>query len=254
MRASQIHGLGPNQGSCLFLAMTNSWNEFVKPPGVAIQSGPCANVIADSTRWLQQCVQEQLSYLDKRARALATTAHFEAALKDATTMQQLNPSSAAGYLCAGHVCSHQGREKAAIAIYDQGLAVVPLSDPSYQQLVDARSRAQAQNCRCIDFIKELPVDIIENIVSRILTEEAMAPSEVREYLGVSREWQEKLLQCSRWLHVESTTSDDLAKDDELLEQVAPYCTGLTLGYHTAGLSQLMSETQYPSLRTLIARE
>ncbi|KAI7878401.1 hypothetical protein K492DRAFT_218131 [Lichtheimia hyalospora FSU 10163] len=152
-------------------------------------AGTGTNVITDSTHCLQQCVQEQLSYLDDGTQALATCSHFEAAL----TMQQLDPCSATGYLCAGHVYSMQGRQKAAIEIYDQGLAVVPLSDPSHQQLLDTRSMAQETDSKCIDFIKDFPVDIIEHIAPRILPAEEMAPCELGEYLGVSRVWRERLL-------------------------------------------------------------
>ena len=164
--------------------MANVWSDFSQQPIVTIASGTSINVIAHSTHCLQQCVQQQLHYLDNRARAFATCAHFEAALKDATTLQQLNPCSATGYLCAGHVCSLQGRQKTAIEIYDKGLAAVSLSDPSYQQLVDARSMAQKEDRKVIDFIKEFPVDIIEHIAPKILSEEEMAPSELEEYLGV----------------------------------------------------------------------
>ena len=231
--------------------MANSCSDLSHQPIVIIASGTSINVIADSTRCLQQCLQQQLNYLDKRARALATCAHFEAALRDATTMQQLNPCSAAGYLCAGHVYSMQGRQKAAIEIYNKGLAVVPLSDPSYQRLVDARSMAQDKDKKIIDFIKEFPVDIIENIAPRILSEEEMAPNELEEYLGVSRVWREKLLLGVQELHIESASDDDLGNSDDLLEQIAPYCTALTLYRKAIGFTRLMSKVQFKSLHTLV---
>ncbi|KAI7878396.1 hypothetical protein K492DRAFT_209002 [Lichtheimia hyalospora FSU 10163] len=231
--------------------MANVWSDGSQQPIVTIVSGTSTNVITDSTRRLQQCLQEQLIYLDNRARALATCAHFEAALKDATTMQQLDPSSAAGYLCAGHVYSLQGREKAAIEIYDQGLAAVPSSDPSYQPLVDARSIAQEKDRKVIDFIKEFPVDIIEHIASKILsTGEKMAPSELGGYLGVSRVWREKLLLGVQRLDIECTTKDDLAYG-ALLEHVAPYCTCLTLGHEAIGFTRLLPKAHFHSLRSLV---
>ncbi|KAI7878397.1 hypothetical protein K492DRAFT_179897 [Lichtheimia hyalospora FSU 10163] len=230
--------------------MTNACGDFSQQPIVTIESGTSTNVIADSTRCLQQCLQQQLSHLDNRARALATCAHFEAALRDATTMQQLNPSSAAGYLCAGHVCSLQGREKAAIEIYDKGLAVVPLSDPYYQQLLDARSMAQDKDSKCIDFIKEFPLDIIEHIAPRMLSAEEMAPSELEGYLGVSRVWREKLLLGIQALHIGSTMENDLGDNDDLLEQVAPYCTALTLYQDAIGFTRLISKAPFSSLHTL----
>ncbi|KAJ8654719.1 hypothetical protein O0I10_009610 [Lichtheimia ornata] len=231
--------------------MTNVWSDVTEQPIPVIKSGTWANVIADSSRRLQQCVQEQLTHIDNRARALATSGNFEAALNDVAMIRQLAPSSSVGYLCAGHVYSLQGRQKAAIDIYDQGLAAVPLSDPSHQRLVEARSMAQERDSTRIDFIKEFPIDIIENIAPRILAEE-IAPSEIRRYLGVSRIWRERLLMCIRELHIESTHKDELAHDDDLLEQVAHHCTTLTLHSNTTGFPRLMSKTQLPSLQTLIA--
>ncbi|KAI7878400.1 hypothetical protein K492DRAFT_218130 [Lichtheimia hyalospora FSU 10163] len=235
----------------LSLTMANSSSDFSQQPIVTIASGASIKVIADSTHCLQQCVQQQLSYLDNRARALASCAHFEAALRDAITMQELAPTLAAGYLCAGHVYSLQGREKAAIEICDQGLAVVPLSDPSYQQLVDARSMAQDKDKKTVDFIKAFPLDIIENIAPRILSAEEMAPSELGEYLGVSRVWREKLLIGVQGLHIGSTIENDLGDNDDLLVQVAPYCIALTLYPKAIGFTRLMSKVHFKSLHTLV---
>ncbi|CDH54738.1 predicted protein [Lichtheimia corymbifera JMRC:FSU:9682] len=149
--------------------MADLWSDITEQPILAIESGTWANVIADSTCCLQPCIQQLLTHLDNRARALAISGNFEAALKDAARIRQLAPSSAGGYLCAGHVYSLQGRQKAAIAIYDQGLAAAPLSDPCRQLLIQARSIAQERDSNRIDFIKKLPMDIITNIASRIMT-------------------------------------------------------------------------------------
>ncbi|KAJ8652863.1 hypothetical protein O0I10_011463 [Lichtheimia ornata] len=232
--------------------MVNEWSSLTEQPILAIKSGTCPNVVADSTRHLQQSVQEHLTHLDNRARALANSANFEAALNDVARIRQLVPSSAMGYLCGGHVYSLQGHQKAAIDVYDQGLAAVSSSDPSHQRLVEARSMAQERDSICIDFIKEFPIDIIENIAPRILCEGMIAPNEIRQYLDVSRVWRERLLLCIRELHLESMADDDLADDDDLLEQVAPHCTALTLQIKAHGLPRLVSKTQFPSLQTLIA--
>ncbi|KAJ8652860.1 hypothetical protein O0I10_011460 [Lichtheimia ornata] len=168
--------------------MVSVWSDFTQQPILAIKSGSCTSVIADSTCRLQQCC------------------NFELALKDAAWMRQLVPSSVAVYLCAGHVYSLQGRQKAAVEIYDQGLAV------------------QKDH-----FINELPLDITMNIAPWILSQGEMAPSEIREYLDVSRVWREKLLSCVRELHVFSTAKDDLGSNDDLL-------------------------TRFPSLQTLIAKD
>ena len=206
--------------------------------------------MTDLTRRHQQCIQEQLNHLDNRARALASCAQFESALRIATTMQMV-PSSVAGYLCAGHVYSMQGRQKAAIDIYDQGLASVPLSSPSRQQLVEARYAAQEQDSTVIDFIKELHGDIVENIAPRILSDK-IAPSEIHEYLGVSHVWHEKLLLCVQDLHVQNTEDDD--DNVDLFEQLAPYCTTFTLS-DSCGYPIFKSKAQFQSSHnTLVPQE
>ncbi|KAJ8651655.1 hypothetical protein O0I10_012772 [Lichtheimia ornata] len=230
--------------------MVNLWSNVTEQPIPVIKSGTCANVIADSTRSLQQCVQEQLTHLDNRARALATCGSFGAALKDVARIRQLVPSSAMGYLCAGHVYSLQGRQKAAINIYDKGLAAVSSSDPSHQQLVEARSMAQQRDRKRIDFINELPLDIIMNIAPWILSTERMAPSEIREYLDVSRVWREKLLSCVRELHVLSTTNDSHLDADGLPGLIATYCTTLTLESRVTCLRDFISDARYPLLKAL----
>ncbi|KAJ8651658.1 hypothetical protein O0I10_012775 [Lichtheimia ornata] len=231
--------------------MADVWSDVTEQPIPVIKSGTCPNVIADSTRRLQQCLQEQLTHLDTRAKALATCGNFEAALKDATRIRQLVPSSAAGYLCAGHVYSLQGRQEAAIDIYDEGLAAVPSSDPSHQRLVEARSMAQQRDSTRIDFINKLPLDITMNIVPRImLCDGSVPPSEIRDYLEVSRVWREKLLACVGELHVLSTIDDSHLDDKELLGLIAPYCTTLTLESKVTCLRQFISDTQFPLLRSL----
>ncbi|CDH54746.1 predicted protein [Lichtheimia corymbifera JMRC:FSU:9682] len=233
--------------------MVNVWNDVTEQPILVIKSGTCADVVADSTHRIQQCIQDQLTHLDNRARALASSGNFEAALVDVARIRQLGPFTAVGYLCAGHVYSLQGRQKAAIDIYEQGLDAVPLLDPSYQQLVEARSMAQERDSTRIDFIKEFPIDIIANIAPWILSQGEMKPREIQEYLNVSRVWREKLLFSVRDLHVESTANDDLGSDDDLLEHLAPRCTALTLQNHAIEFPRLMLKAPFPSLQTLIAK-
>ncbi|KAJ8651659.1 hypothetical protein O0I10_012776 [Lichtheimia ornata] len=231
--------------------MADSWDDFTANPILTIKSGTCPKAVADSTDRLCQCAQDQLEHLEARARTLATCGHFEEALKDAYTMTRVVRSSPLGYLCVGHVYALQGRQKAAIGIYEQGLDAVPSTDPSRQRLVEARSMAQERDSTRIDFIKELPIDIIENIAPWILCpQEQIPPSEIREYLDVSRVWRERLLMSIRELHIESTPDDDLADDDDLLEQIAPICTALTLQDTTDGFPRLMPKTLFPSLKAL----
>ncbi|KAJ8652866.1 hypothetical protein O0I10_011466 [Lichtheimia ornata] len=196
--------------------MADLWSDVTEQPILAIHSGTCADVITESTRCLQQCVQQQLTYLDNRARALATSGNFQ---RRSIFMMR-------------------------------GLAAVALSDPSRQRLVEAQSMAQECDNTRIDFIKELPLDITMNIAPRILSEEKMAPSEIREYLDVSRVWREKLLICIRQLHVLSTTDDNHLNDNDLLGLIAPYCTALTLKSKVVSLRQFISDARFPSLRAL----
>ncbi|CDH59689.1 predicted protein [Lichtheimia corymbifera JMRC:FSU:9682] len=79
-----------------------------EPQPIAIQRHHATETISDATRRPAESTQRRLVLLNDRATALASSAKFEAALNDTTTMQTIAPSSGMGCLCAGHVHQLQG--------------------------------------------------------------------------------------------------------------------------------------------------
>lgn len=148
--------------------------------------------VSESTTKLAQCVDDLLMVLNDRAKGLAECANFDAALCDASTMQQLSPSSPLGYLCAGRVYSQQGRQRDAIAIYDQGLSAVNKDDPGYSDLQHAKTDAVDLDNRRFDLFSELLCDttLAQQLVPMLMNNKQYIDT---EYFMVSKTWREKLM-------------------------------------------------------------
>ncbi|CDH59418.1 predicted protein [Lichtheimia corymbifera JMRC:FSU:9682] len=224
-----------------------------EPQPIAIpQRHHVTETITDATRRLEESTQRRLVLLNDRARALAASAKFEAAMNDTTTMQTIAPSSGMGYLCAGHVHQLQGRHRACIAICDRGLSVVPSSDTYYQQLVDMRSMAVKHNSVYVDFIKELPGEIVEIIVDKLFTDGTrIGMDHLCQYLSISHIWRDTIVQSIRHLHLISEPGKDLVDSSGyILKHTAPYAAALTIKYEANSAYKLFQQYQFPSLRYL----
>ncbi|KAJ8652701.1 hypothetical protein O0I10_011646 [Lichtheimia ornata] len=174
------------------------WTELLKDTIVTTQHCNDGDRIAAATETLQRTAHQFVEVLNERAKLLANSAQFERALQDAAAITAILPSSGLGYLRMGDVYCQQGHHAAAISIYDQGLQAVPESDAHYQQLQQCRMEAATNNSKRIDFISQLPLDIvITNIIPRITSRTYFESS--CEYLLVSRAWQERILQQPKGL-------------------------------------------------------
>ncbi|KAJ8653658.1 hypothetical protein O0I10_010696 [Lichtheimia ornata] len=205
----------------------------------------------DSTRHLEEPIRKLVVYIHDQAAPLAACGKFEEALRIAHFVQKAAPSSGMGYLCEGHVHQIQGRYEACMDICDRGLSAVPSSDSYYQQLVHMRSMAAKYNTLKVDFMKELPLEIIETIVHKLLAGVKVRPKQLCEYLSISRLWQQRILEYARDLHVVS--SGFYRFEEYVLKQSAPRITALTLQYEAAPY-QLFHRTQFPSLQSLTLHE
>ncbi|KAI7878266.1 hypothetical protein K492DRAFT_218202 [Lichtheimia hyalospora FSU 10163] len=197
-----------------------------------------------------ESAKQRFGFLRNRAAALAACAKFQAALNDTTTMQMIAPSSGMGYLCAAHVYSQQGRYRACISTCDHGLSVVPSHDPYYQQLKDMRWTAMKRSHVYVDFINDLPEEIIHIIVDNIIIDKELESHELRQYLSVSLLWRQKFLRCTRDLHVVSNCSIDLFHSQYVLQHAAPYIGRLTIKYGATPSHKLFQRYRFPSLQYL----
>ncbi|CDS06918.1 hypothetical protein LRAMOSA09441 [Lichtheimia ramosa] len=176
-----------------------NWSTLLNDTTVSAVYGNASDRIVAATEILQQTARQFAKVLNERASLLANSAQLEAALHDAAAIRTMLPGSGLGYLCTGDIYCQQGRYAAAIAIFDQGLEAVPESDPYHQHLQQHRMAAITNNNKCIDFISQLPLDIvITNILPRALpkvfTESSCA------LLHISRAWQERILKQYKGLY------------------------------------------------------
>ncbi|KAJ8652705.1 hypothetical protein O0I10_011650 [Lichtheimia ornata] len=230
-----------------------SWSQLLKHSIVTAEHSNGKNRIAATTETLQQTVQLLVEVLNERAKLLANSAQFEAALRDSAAIRALLPGSGLGYMCMGDVYCQQGHHAAAISIYDQGLQAVPESDPCYQQLQQQRMKAVANNDKRIDFISQLPLDVvITNIVPRM--EPAYLESDVLyEPLYVSRSWQESLLQQPKglWFTFDQDQGVDTFKTGHAqLIRFAPYVQYLEGNLFDVDLDDLFSRAHFSNLKEL----
>ncbi|KAJ8663831.1 hypothetical protein O0I10_000105 [Lichtheimia ornata] len=207
------------------------------------------NTIVDDTKILHDLVQQQLKVLNRRAMALATNALFEEALHDATQMKQIASYAPSGYLCAAQIFTMQGRQLAAIHECNKGLQTVSLADPLYDQLQVIKSEAESRQDTCIDFITELPLDIIDNIATRFFPQVIRSYDTASPYLNVSRNWRDRLCACVE-LRFSLTAFDASSETFHALESYAPFIKGLTLSYD--GLHYLQLLPIFTMLRSFTA--
>ncbi|CDH54808.1 predicted protein [Lichtheimia corymbifera JMRC:FSU:9682] len=203
-----------------------------------------------ATESLKKTGHQFVELLNERARLLANSAQFDAALRDAAAIRALLPGSGLGYLRMGGVYCQQGRYAAAISIYDQGLEAVPESDQYHYQLLQQRLKAIASNDKRVDFISLLPFDIvITNILPRI--EPKLYSYSLYGPLYVSRTWRDRFLQQPNGLdyyfgHKDAT----FHTGHDQLVRFAPNVQSLDVSMEDIELDDLFSRAHFSNLRVL----
>ncbi|CDS06475.1 hypothetical protein LRAMOSA09003 [Lichtheimia ramosa] len=235
--------------------MTNKdnidWPTLLDNTSVTAQHSNASNRIAAATEILQQTAQQFVKVLNERAKLLANSAQFEAAIRDAAAIRTMLPESGLGYLCTGDVCCQQGHYAAAIAIFDQGLEAVHESDPYYQQLEQHRLAAFAYNNKRVDFITKLPFDIVVTyIVPRMIP--VFFSNSSCELLYVSREWQDRLLKQPDGLSFEFDLRTDAltTQGHNPLVQFAPCIQRLEGFISDDRLDELFGRANFSKLKRL----
>ncbi|CDH54806.1 predicted protein [Lichtheimia corymbifera JMRC:FSU:9682] len=226
------------------------WSELLEHPIVTAQHSNGKNRIAAATDTLQQTAQQLVEVLNERARLLATSALFETVLRDAAAIRAIIPGAGIGYLCTGYVYCQQGHYAAAISIYDQGLQAVLESDVYYQQLQHHRTTAIDSNDKRVDFISQLPWDIvITNIVPRMQPEFCTESS--CKLLYVSRSWQNRILQQPKGLRFSFGKETTTFKNGHAqLIRFAPYVQTLSGSLLNVRLDDLFSRAHFSNLKKL----
>ncbi|KAJ8657568.1 hypothetical protein O0I10_006632 [Lichtheimia ornata] len=167
----------------------------------------------------------QLHLLDLRARSYVACAQFVKALETATTMQQINPASALGYLCQGYIHMEQGRFIAASYVYDRALEHVDKRDPLYETIQTNQAEAMQQCEKRRDFICDLPMEISARIIHYILVHEEF--HQQRKYVMVSSAWWHRIM-ASNQLQYTIKAHRPLDERNDMVIQSFSYTASLIL--------------------------
>lgn len=231
---------------------SNTWTRLLQQPPLPAQRQHYSTLVSDSTTKLAQCVDDLLTVLNDRAKGLTECANFDAALSDASTMQQLSPSSPLGYLCAGSVYSQQGRQRDAIDIYNQGLSKVNKDDPGYDDLQQAKADAVDRDNRRFDLFSELLCDndLAQQLVPMLMDEKQWIDT---EYFLVSNTWREKMMRVvghDDECHIVMNGNEDPL--NSRLARCATRTKSLTIKVYRddSWLSRLLDHLDLRSLKTI----
>ncbi|CDS06461.1 hypothetical protein LRAMOSA08989 [Lichtheimia ramosa] len=185
--------------------------------------------ISTATDEIDQLACQLMEKLDGRATALANGAQFELALRDATFIRTLAPRSSLGYLTAGYIYRQQGRQQEAVAMYDQGLVNVPISDVCYTNLQLERADAANAASKRIDFITQLPLELVTaEILPLVFKDTPLQPDTPCPYLYVSHAWQQVILRSNNLDFYIDRKRCTLPDHDDQLARFAPYVKSLTI--------------------------
>ncbi|MCJ1327396.1 hypothetical protein MMC10_004065 [Thelotrema lepadinum] len=106
-----------------------------------------------------------ISVLDNRAATYMKLKEFPKALKDARSMINREKAMASGYLRAGQVLQRMDENDKAQGIYEYGLKNVSVGDSKLLRGVLEDLRAKCAPAKAMDVLMELPVELIEMILS-----------------------------------------------------------------------------------------
>lgn len=105
------------------------------------------------------------------------------------------PCSALGYLRAAEVYSAQGRQRCAVDICNKGLRMADTKDTHYAALQQAKEHAMHHSSKRVDFISQLPVDIVATMLLPMFVDGGPLDEESSlDYLRVSNVWCDRISQ------------------------------------------------------------
>ncbi|CDH61005.1 predicted protein [Lichtheimia corymbifera JMRC:FSU:9682] len=236
-------------------AYTASTHFDMRPPTDVDNSidNPASNVDLDqSTTTVYDCVQKLVSALDGRASLLADCGQLNVAMEDATTVMTFVPWSPIGYLYAGNIYGLRGQHYSAIRVYEQALKHVSRMDPRYQQLVTAMASSYDVVNKRIDFVSELPLEVVtSNLIPRIFGHQALITiGEEEGYLDVCSTWRQRIamtggLEFVIWPRLLAE------RDYHHIQDMAPYIKALVvLQPRDDIISTLAERIQFHALKQL----
>ncbi|KAI9246731.1 hypothetical protein BDA99DRAFT_526806, partial [Phascolomyces articulosus] len=160
----------------------------------AYQNHSLDQVIDLSTDAIHHVQQwDLIPVLDRRAHAFGMKGHFEKAVQDAEEIISFAPTRAIGYLRLGQLFAMQGKQLAAIQIYEEALTKVEKQqdngDSGHQELIQRKMRAMEKNDQRLDFITVFPLEIIDSIF------EGFGENTKLISMQVSTKWRNTVMHC-----------------------------------------------------------
>lgn len=236
--------------------MTRSiWDEFYQQPTLAVSTEKYTKLLHDSTSQLHQSLEPILSALDRRALAFTKLASFESALRDAKLIQQLSPYSALGYLCEAKIYSEQGKQHHVIDICGKGLSMADTMDTHYDTLRRLKEDAEQRQNVCIDFVTQLPCDIVVMTIIPMFTDYwCLQPFTPWPYLHVSNQWRERVIQSLDGLRFMTDCEEmEYMGNDSQIAKFSRHVISLNIGQFTKGtwLGDLIRNNDFCSLHELL---
>ncbi|KAJ8658027.1 hypothetical protein O0I10_006298 [Lichtheimia ornata] len=231
------------------------WTDLCKQPTQPVSTEKYAKLVYESTTRLHQSIQSILSTLDRRAMPLSKLANFDCALRDAKAMQQISPTSPLGYVRAATIYSEQGKQRDLIDVCNKALDTIDTKNPGYAALLPIKVDAMQQQDKRIDFISELPIDIVAaTLIPMIAGDSALDSLKPCPYLHVSNAWRDYFLRCSHGLRFKTgdkEEEEDLEKCSKLV-RFARHIKALHVREYSKGtwLSDLLRENDFSSLQEL----
>lgn len=213
------------------------------------------SVITETTCALEQLTPTILELLDRRSVAFANGTHFDMALRDTFKLQVLDPSSSRGYIRSREIYASEGRQLAAITVYEDGMRNVPRSDPHYALLEQGKANAEQLMNQRVDFMSILPMDIIMAIGRLLITgdnpilyDDGML--EPLPCLQVSKTWRQCLLLCGHLHLKERIGTREFILKDPGISSIISYIKSLTMKSDSSKLCGLLFTTEGEAFESL----
>ncbi|KAJ8657978.1 hypothetical protein O0I10_006249 [Lichtheimia ornata] len=217
-----------------------------------------AQLVYDATTQFHASLDPILSALNLRAIGFTKCANFDAALRDVKLMQQLSSSSALGYIREASIYSELGQQLDVINICNEGLSMIDTKDTHYDTLQQMKAEAEQHMKKRIDFVKELPVDIVITklipLLLPLLSRFPLDPLHLSPYLYVSNVWRDRITQCfdGLWFDLDEMKEDPGVEVRSEIAQFAQHTRSLSVYPNDQGrwLGDLLRENNYCALQKL----
>ncbi|CDH60782.1 predicted protein [Lichtheimia corymbifera JMRC:FSU:9682] len=202
-------------------------------PHVSMYQGQGDTILTTTSNAITTLATQLIEQLDTRAKSLANGAQFDLSLRDAALIRALAPTSALGYLRTGYVYQQQG----------------PSTDDGYRLLETSCAAAMEAEANVIDFMSELPADIVSMTIVPFLFENyKLRHNSVCPYFYVCRTWRERIL-ANNVFHFHLFRKYGLDCPDYDLLPCSPHFKRLTM-VQRQDWAQILNEKPWPRLTHL----